>query len=141
MNRRTLKIEKLLSSSPSRTSALNIEDHPHPQSNGLYGVKVGVRMPQNSESVCHKSRFVHHILCESAFISRDFYAMRPLSLWHILGSYSLLIRGGGVVEIVFRIRPEDILISRTHPSDLRWAKSRDIYRRIASESYRCDSNR
>ena len=26
-------------------------------------------------------------------------------------------------------------------SDLRWAKSRDSYRRIASESYRCDSNR
>ena len=24
---------------------------------------------------------------------------------------------------------------------LRWAKSRDSYRRIASESYRCDSNR
>ena len=24
--------------------------------------------------------------------------------------------------------------------DLRWAKSRDSYRRIASESYRCDSN-
>ena len=26
-------------------------------------------------------------------------------------------------------------------SDLRWAKSRDSYHRIASESYRCDSNR
>ena len=33
--------------------------------------KVGVRM-------CHKSRFVHHILCESPFISRDFYVIRPL---------------------------------------------------------------
>ena len=26
-------------------------------------------------------------------------------------------------------------------TDLRWAKLRDSYRRIASESYRCDSNR
>ena len=26
-------------------------------------------------------------------------------------------------------------------SELRWAKSCDSYRRIASESYRCDSNR
>ena len=25
--------------------------------------------------------------------------------------------------------------------DLKWAKSRDNYHRIASESYRCDSNR
>ena len=32
-------------------------------------------------------------------------------------------------------------LERPHAPDLRWAKSRDSYRRIASESYRCDSNR
>ena len=59
-------------------------------------------MPQKSEFVCHKSRFVHHILCESPFIPRDFYAVRPLILWHILGAFLLLIWGVGVVKIVFR---------------------------------------
>ena len=44
---------------------------------------------------------MHHILCESPFISRDFYAIRPLILWHILGSYFLLIWGVGVVRIIF----------------------------------------
>ena len=44
----------------------------------------------------HKSRFVHHILCESPFISRDFYAIRPLILWHVLGAYFLLIWWVGV---------------------------------------------
>ena len=36
---------------------------------------------------------MHHILCESPFIPREFYAIRvrPLILWHILGSYFLLI--------------------------------------------------
>ena len=52
-------------------------------------------MPWKSEFVCHKSRFVHQILCESPFTSRDSYAMRPLILWHILGAYFLLIWGGG----------------------------------------------
>ena len=46
---------------------------------------------------------MHHILCANPFISRDFYAIRPLILWHILGSYFLLIWGVGVVEIVFRV--------------------------------------
>ena len=45
---------------------------------------------------------MHHILCESPFISRDFYAIRPLILWHILGSHVLLTWGVGVVKIVFR---------------------------------------
>ena len=49
-----------------------------------YGIKVGFRMPYKSEFVCHKSRFVHHILCGSPFISRDFYAIRTLISWHIL---------------------------------------------------------
>ena len=52
------------------------------------------------ELVCHRSRFVHHILCESPFLSRDVYAIRPLILWHILGAYFLLIWGVGVVKIV-----------------------------------------
>ena len=63
--------------------------------NGSYGIKVGVRMPQKSEFVCHKSRFVHYILCESPFI--------PLILWHILGQVFLLIWGVGVVKIVYKI--------------------------------------
>ena len=46
---------------------------------------------------------MHHILCESPFISRDFYAIRPLILWHILGSYFLLIWGVGVVRIIFKL--------------------------------------
>ena len=46
-----------------------------------------------------KSRFVHKIRCESPFISRGFYAIRPLILWRILGTYFLLIGGVGVVEI------------------------------------------
>ena len=46
---------------------------------------------------------MHHILCGSPFISRDFYAIRPLSLWHILGSYFLLIWGVGVVRIIFTL--------------------------------------
>ena len=37
---------------------------------------------------------MHHILCESPFISRDFYAIRPLILWHILGTF-FLIWGAG----------------------------------------------
>ena len=60
-------------------------------------------MPQKSEFVCRKSRFVHHILCGNPFISRDFYAIRPLILWHILGAYFLLIWGVGVVKIIFTL--------------------------------------
>ena len=48
---------------------------------------------------------MHHILCESPFISRDFYAIRPLILWHILGSYFLLIWAVGVVRIIFKSVP------------------------------------
>ena len=44
---------------------------------------------------------MHHILCANPFISRDFYAIRPLILWHILGSYVLLLWGVGVAETVF----------------------------------------
>ena len=46
---------------------------------------------------------MHHILCGSPLISRDFYAIRPLNLWHILGSYFLLLWGVGVVRIIFRV--------------------------------------
>ena len=42
-----------------------------------------------------KSGFEHHVPCESPSISRDFYAIRPLILWHILGAHFLLILGGG----------------------------------------------
>ena len=52
-----------------------------------------------------KSGFVHHILCESPFIPRDFYAIRPLIygiFWvYFFGFILLLIWGVGVVEIVF----------------------------------------
>ena len=44
---------------------------------------------------------MHHILCESPFIARDLYAIRPLMFWHLLGSYFLLIWGVGVVKIFF----------------------------------------
>ena len=76
---------------------------PTPPKNGSHGARVGVRVPQKSEFVCHKSRFVHHILCESAFISRDLYAIRPLILWHILGAYFLQIWRVGVVKIVSQL--------------------------------------
>ena len=46
---------------------------------------------------------MHHILCESPFISRDFYAIRPLILWHILGAFFLRIWGVGVVRIIFNL--------------------------------------
>ena len=42
-----------------------------------------------------KSEFVHHILCESPFISGDFYAIQPLIVWHILGAYFFANMGGG----------------------------------------------
>ena len=42
-----------------------------------------------------------HSLWKCPFISRDFYAIRPLILRHILGPYFWLIWGVGVVEIVF----------------------------------------
>ena len=60
-------------------------------------------MPQKSEFVCHKGRFVHHILCASLFISRDFYAIRPLVLYIIayFGSIFFASMGVGVVKIVF----------------------------------------
>ena len=73
-----------------------------PSKNGSYGVKLGF--------ICHKSWNLYAIkvgLCttfsvkKSPFMSRDFYAIRPLILWHILRPYFLLIRGVGVVEIVF----------------------------------------
>ena len=38
---------------------------------------------------------------KNPFISRNFYAIRPVILWHILGIYFLLIWGVGVVRIVF----------------------------------------
>ena len=44
---------------------------------------------------------MHHTFCESPFISREFYAIRPLILRHILGSYFLLIWAVGVVRIIF----------------------------------------
>ena len=46
---------------------------------------------------------MHHILCESPLISRDFYAIRPLILWHIW-HFFLRIWGVGVVRIIFNIR-------------------------------------
>ena len=38
---------------------------------------------------------MHHILCGSPFIPRDFYAIRPPILRLILGAYFLLIWGVG----------------------------------------------
>ena len=38
---------------------------------------------------------MHHILCERPFILRDFYAIRPLILWHILGGIFFANMGGG----------------------------------------------
>ena len=64
-----------------------------------------------------KSEFMHHILCESPFIfSRDFYAIRPLNLWHILGAYFLLIWGVGVVEIIFRNFPRSYRAFSARPT-------------------------
>ena len=51
---------------------------------------------------------MHHILCESPFISRDFYAIQPLILWLIWRTYFLLIVWGvGAVKIVFRDECQD----------------------------------
>ena len=47
---------------------------------------------------------MHHILCESPFISRDIYAIRPLILWHILGAYFLQIWGVGGGQNYFHLR-------------------------------------
>ena len=94
---------------------------PTPNKNGSYGIKVGVCMPEKSEFVCHKSRFVHHILCESPFISGDFNAIRPLILWHILGAYFLLIWGGaGVVKIVFAGASEEFRRIKSTPDPDTW---------------------
>ena len=41
---------------------------PIPNKFGLYGTDVSVHMPEKSGFICHKSRFAHHILCESPFI-------------------------------------------------------------------------
>ena len=55
--------------------------------------------------MCHKSRSSYatkksvrapHSLWKSLYFKGFFYAIRPLILWHILGSYFLLVwRGGG----------------------------------------------
>ena len=83
---------------------------------------------------------MHQILCESPFTSRDFYAIRTLILWRILGAYFLLIWGGGVVKIVFRC---------FHPQP-KHSKSRDRNRMnhlrkapctaLLSRNSHCDSN-
>ena len=49
-----------------------------------------------------------------------------------LVSVDLELSGPDYTQLIDLCKARDIL---------RWAKSRDSYRRIASESYRCDSNR
>ena len=63
---------------------------------------------QKSEFVWHKSRSSYAIKVGSytffrgsLFIRMDIYAIRPLILWYIVGSFFLLMWGVGVVEIVF----------------------------------------
>ena len=57
-------------------------------------------------AIKHKSWFVHHILCECPSISRDFYAMRPLIWWHILGAYFLLMGRSKLFSIRYRGKRE-----------------------------------
>ena len=64
---------------------------------------------------------MHHILCESPLFSRNFYVIRPLILWHILGAYFLLIWRVGVVKIGCPIR--------AHPSALRQVVCRQLNQR------------
>ena len=66
------------------------------------------------------------------FIARQ--AIAPMSIPHHP-------RNIGVQEVL-EVTSSDPGRNYIRPSlELRWAKSRDSYRRIASESYRCDSNR
>ena len=51
--------------------------------------------------VCHIFGSVCHIFCRNPLILTDFYAMRTLIVWHILGAQFLQIWGVGVVRIVF----------------------------------------
>ena len=64
---------------------------------------------------------MHHILCENPFTSRDF-DIRPLILWHILGSYLLLMWPVGVVEIAFNLGTLIPLKKSTVP----WRSSRNF---------------
>ena len=76
-----------LQKGPIKTSSQQIKDHPHPQQKRfIYGMTGGVRMPQKSEFVCHKSRFVHHVLCESPFIFSDSFETPGRTLWAFLGT-------------------------------------------------------
>ena len=61
----------------------------------MHAIKVGARMPYKSVKV--------PLFCRRA---GDFYTMRPLNLWQIFEAYFLLMRGWGVVEIVFIFIPE-----------------------------------
>ena len=77
------------------TTINKLKTTPTPNKNGSYDIKGGV-CHKSREFVCHKSRFVHHILCANPFISRDLHAMRPLILWHILGAcfFANVVAGG-----------------------------------------------
>ena len=46
---------------------------------------------------------MHHILFGNPFIPRNFYAIRPPHLWHILGACVVANMGGGVVKIIFKL--------------------------------------
>ena len=74
----------------------HIEDHTTHPKIGSYGARVGVRMQLKLGLYAMKSWFVHHILFESPRMARDFYATRPLVLWHILGTTLLLTWGWGL---------------------------------------------
>ena len=50
-------------------------------------------MPEKSEFVCHKSRFVHNILCESPFIQGIFTPYHP-SFYGIFWGHSFCLYGG-----------------------------------------------
>ena len=79
---------------PLKTTFNQLKNTPTPNKNSSYGIKVGVRMAQKSEFVCHKSRFVHLFLCESPFISGEFYAIRP-SFYGIFWEHTFASMGGG----------------------------------------------
>ena len=70
----------------------------------IWHMKVGVRMPYKSRSsYAVKVGLWTTFSVKSPFISRDFYVIRPLILWHILGASILLVWGVGVVKIIVAI--------------------------------------
>ena len=88
----------------ARQEVPKLKTTPTPNKNGSYGIKGGVRMPSKSEFVCHKSRFVHHTLCGSPFISRDFLRHTTAHFMAYYGVIFFANMGGGGGQNYFHRR-------------------------------------